>query len=183
MNIEREQKLQIEHGDIIIGRLGRHHTIRQESHQVDDPIFLSYIPFSRIIRLNREAKENRVCRPFSTIYRLLKSDDRLGFGIRLDRLHPDAGSNSHSLGPISVSLLPLSFSEPPGGEDIYDKGMTWVNSYRSLARESFLARTMKTPVDIWDLKVKNLPHIQVRVERMPLNSGHAFVDVVDIIIS
>jgi hypothetical protein len=168
LRAEPETKVVAQHGDLILGMLNFQIypddicCRRWRTHATPEGVL--YVQGDGLIRQVRECNG----RLFALMFDF---GPERGVGICLER----ARSEGDSLGPIEVSIVPLSWR---GDDSLRQDGIKWIGRSKVLSAAALVAKVMETSGGVFEVDHPSLPRIRVRVERMGLHVPKAVVDVV-----
>ncbi|KAL7958040.1 heterokaryon incompatibility domain-containing protein [Trichoderma compactum] len=168
VSIAPEKQINFRSGDIIFRRRDWRNPTRYESYSMlagswyhwDDVIGFLSSPSSQdgdgIILIQH--------------YKLSVQDDR-GISIVFHRLPTDD--------QLFIEVVPVNFS---GKERIEGDDITWYQSTKSTQWTPMFSHSMALPFDEWHVKKSPMPDVYLRAERVSLDGGDLFVDVLDLLV-
>ncbi|KAH7389132.1 heterokaryon incompatibility protein-domain-containing protein [Cadophora sp. MPI-SDFR-AT-0126] len=83
----------------------------------------------------------------------------------------------HPVGPILVSLVPVSFGDSSSSANIFLDDIVWFNSDNAHLEKPLITRTLAMPSDMWNIDHPKLPRIQLQSQRISIDNHGSSVDV------
>lgn len=172
LNIEPERRVRDRNGDVILAQM--YTPVGFDRWPNYPSIGIHFIENEFVIR---QTPAFRITEPLFVI-NIAFPPPRQAQGIIFffKRLAPTENAQ-HSVGPILVSLVPVSFGGSSNSANIFLDNIVWFNSEDADSGKLLITRTLAMPSDLWNIDHPNLPRIQLLSQRMSIDNNGSWVDV------
>ncbi|KAH9205461.1 heterokaryon incompatibility protein-domain-containing protein [Leptodontidium sp. 2 PMI_412] len=171
LNIEPERRVRARNGDVILAQIyapvgfGRW------------PNYFTGIHFIENEFVIRQTPAFRITEPLFLINIVFPPPrQEQGIIFFFKRLAPTENAQL-SVGPILVSLVPVSFGGSSNSANIFLEDIVWFNSENAISGKPLMTRTLAMPSDLWNIDHPALPRIQLSSQRMSIDNNGSSVDV------
>jgi hypothetical protein len=171
LNIEPERRVRARNGDVILAQINA---------PIGFDLVLNYVTGIHFIAnewIIRQTPAFRGTEPLFDI-KIVFPPPRQEQGIIFffKRLAPTENAQL-SVGPILVSLVPVSFSGSLNSANIFLEDIVWFNSANATSGKPLMTRTLAMPSDLWNINHPTLPPIRLSSQRMSIDNNGSSVDV------
>ncbi|PNP51259.1 hypothetical protein THARTR1_08163 [Trichoderma harzianum] len=169
VSIAPEIQINVRSGDIIFRRLLCASTVQMVDYHMAAGSWYDFD--SDIGLLSSPGSQHRHDRILRLNCKISDQDDR-GISIVFHRLSTDD--------QMFIQVIPVNFS---GQERIESDDITWYHQSAGAPEEtSMFSHSMALPFDEWHVKKSSMPDVYLRAERVSIDGGDLFVDVLDLLI-
>ncbi|KAK4062013.1 uncharacterized protein Triagg1_10176 [Trichoderma aggressivum f. europaeum] len=169
VSIAPEKQIEVRPGDVIFRRLEYTGSAKSVTPiWVDDSS--SYDFDYGIGLLSSSDSQRRYGGMLILSFNLLDQEDR-AISVVLHRLLTDDR--------IFIQVIPVNFS---GKQRLESDGITWYDGFEWSKATPMFSHSMAFPFDEWHVKKSPMPDVYLRAERVPIDGGDHFVDVLDLLV-